>query len=352
MKRFIQILVLGFSSWVASACMDMGSAQPKLNVNYPAAYVVNGESSTMSIINLNTNEVTDLVQLTDKSETHGSGLFLAYPHHIYLNPTQNQIAIADPGVNLTGGHGAAHTSTAKVLILDAIKGQNIKLIELPMMNHNAIYTPDGKEIWTSQMDDDGEVLVYDATTYSLKNTIKVGKEPAEVTFSADGSMAFVANGKDNTISVIHPVSKMVTATIAVEKNPVGAWMGGDNRMYVDNEDGQSVSVIDVKTLKVVETVELGFIPAYAAFHAETKELWVTDPKAGKIHWWKQNSNGKFEHENAFVTAAGAHAIAFKGTTAYVTNQEAASVSVIDLVQHKKIKDIKVGSKPNGIVLKF
>lgn len=352
MKRFIQILVLGLSSWVVLACMDMGSAKPKLNVNYPAAYVVNGESSTMSIINLNTNEVTDLVQLTDMSETHGSGLFLAYPHHIYINPTQNQIAIADPGVNLTGGHGAAHTSTAKVLILDAIKGQNIKLIELPMMNHNAIYTPDGKEIWTSQMDDDGKVLVYDATTYSLKNTIKVGKEPAEVTFSADGSMAFVANGKDNTISAIHPVTKIVTATIMVDKNPVGAWMGGDNRMYVDNEDGQTVSVIDVKTLKVVETVELGFMPGYAAFNAETKELWVTDPNAGKIHWWKQNTNGKFEHENALVTAAGAHAIAFKGTIAYVTNQEVASVSVIDLVQHKKIKDIKVGSKPNGIVLKF
>ncbi len=352
MKRFIQILVIGFVGWGGVSCMNMDSSVPHMNVDYPAAYVVNGESSTLSIINLNTNEVTDLVQLTDNTAAQGSGMFLAYPHHVYINPTQNQIAIADPGVNLAGGHGAAHTSTAKVLILDAVKGQNIKLIELPKMNHNAIYTPDGKEIWTSQMDDDGKILVYDATTYNLKNTIKVGKEPAEVTFSADGSMAFVANGKDNTISVIHPATKMVTATIAVGKNPVGAWMGGDNRMYVDNEDGQTVSVIDVKTLKVVETVELGFMPGYAAFHAETKELWVTDPNAGKIHWWKQNTNGKFEHGNAFITASGAHAIAFKGTIAYVTNQEAASVSVIDLVQHKKIKDIKVGSKPNGIVLKF
>ena len=92
MKHFIQLLVIGVSSWVVSACMDMGSAQPKLNVNYPAAYVVNGESSTLSIINLNTNEVTDLVQLTDgmKGMSHGSGMFLAYPHHIYLNPAQNQ----------------------------------------------------------------------------------------------------------------------------------------------------------------------------------------------------------------------------------------------------------------------
>jgi YVTN family beta-propeller protein len=348
MKRFIQILVVGFGSWAVSSCMDMGSAAPKLNINYPAAYVVNGESSTLSIINLNTNEVTDLVQLTDgmTGMAHGSGMFLAYPHHIYLNPAQNQIAIADPGVNLSGGHGTdpAHKSTAKVLILDAVKGQNIQLIELPMMNHNAIYTPDGKEIWTSQMDEDGRILVYDATTYALKNTIKVGKEPAEITFSADGTVAFVANSGDHTISAVNLATKTVTATISVGKKPVGAWVGGDNRMYVDNEDGQTVSIIDVKTLKVVETVELGFMPAYAAFHAETKELWVTDPTAGKVHWWKQNANGKFVHENALITAMGAHAIAFKGTTAYVT--------VIDVMNHKKIKDIKVGSKPNGIVLKF
>jgi YVTN family beta-propeller protein len=354
MKRFVQILAIGLSSWMVSACMDMGSPERKLNVNYPAAYVVNGQSSTLSIINLTTNEVADLVQLIDTKEgmVSNSGMFLAYPHHIYLNPAQNQIAIADPGVNLSGGHGAAHTSTAKVLILDAVKGQNIKLIELPMMNHNAIYTPDGKEIWTSQMDDDGKVLIYDATTYLLKNTIKVGKEPAEITFSADGSMAFVANSGEHTVSAINPIAKTVTATIAVGKNPVGAWVGGDNRMYVDNEEGQTVSVIDVKTLKVVETVDLGFMPGYAAFHAETKELWVTDPTAGKVHWWKQNGNGNFEHKSTLVTAAGAHAIAFKGTTAYVTNQEAASVSVIDVTTHTKIKDIKVGAKPNGIVLKF
>lgn len=38
-------------------------------------------------------------------------------------------------------------------------------------------------------------------------------------------------------------------------------------------------------------------------------------------------------------------------TAYVTNQEAASVSVVDVMQHKVTKTIAVGKKPNGIVIK-
>ncbi len=358
MKNKTQISVIAISFFIAS-CSKMDNTQPELNINYPAAYVVNGTSSTLSVINLNTNEVASLIQLTSDMSGmvhNGGGKFLQYPHHVYLNPAKNQIAIAAPGMDLSEGHGTAevlaHSGTAKVAVLDAVKGINVKLIDVPEMNHNAIYSPDGKEIWTSQMDAKGKVLVYDANNYTLKNTINVGKEPAEVTFSSDGSMAFVANGMDNTVSVINPNTKTIVATILVGKNPVGAWTGSDNRMYVDNEDGQSVSIIEVKTLKVVETIALGFMPGYAAFNGEMKELWVTDPMSGKVHWWKQDASGKFIKGGSFSTANGAHAIAFKDMTAYVTNQEAASVSVVDMMKHEKIKDIKVGEKPNGIVIKL
>ena len=358
MKNIAQISMVFLSVFIAS-CKNSDITQPSVTINYPAAYVVNGMSSTLSVINLNTNEVANLIQLTDDLSgvgNNGGGKFLQYPHHIYLNPAKNQIAIAAPGMDLSEGHGTAevlaHSGTAKIALLDAVKGINVKLIEVPEMNHNAIYSPDGKEIWTSQMDDKGKVLVYDADNYSLKNTINVGKEPAEVTFSNDGLMAFVANGMDNSVSVINPITKTLIATIIVGKNPVGAWTGSDNRMYVDNEDGQTVSIIDVKTLKVVETVALGFMPGYAAFNGEMKELWVTDQMAGKLHWWKQDVNGKFVKGGSFPTADGAHAIAFNGMTAYISNQEAASVSVIDVMKHEKIKDIKVGEKPNGIVIRL
>jgi hypothetical protein len=353
---YISILTIGFFT---ASCIKTDNAQPTLAINYPAAYVVNGKSSTLSVINLNTNEVATLIQLTDDvsgAVHHGGGKFLQYPHHVYLNPAKNQIAIAAPGMDLSEGHGTsellAHTGGGKIALLDAIKGVNVKLITVPDMNHNAIFSNDGKEIWTSQMDEKGKVLVYDSNTYTLKNTINVGKEPAEVTFSNDGLTAFVANGMDNSVSVINPITKSVTVTIPVGKNPVVAWTGSDNRMYVDNEDGQTVSIIDVKTLKVVETVTLGFMPGYAAFNGEMKELWVTDPMGGKVHWWKQDASGLFMKGGSILTANGAHAIAFRDMIAYVTNQEAASVSMIDVMKHQRIKDIKVGEKPNGIVIRL
>jgi len=52
-----------------------------------------------------------------------------------------------------------------------------------------------------------------------------------------------------------------------------------------------------------------------------------------------------------VVGDGAHAIAFSGDgkTAYITNQMANSVSVIDVASRKVSKTIPVGQKPNGMV---
>lgn len=337
--------------------MDMNTdLHPNNSIDYPAAYIVNGESSTLSVINLNTNEVSANIQLTDDTapqmEGMNMGAFLSYPHHIYINSSKTQIVVAAPGMDLSAGHtGGMAGMNGKIAVLDTQKGVNIRVFNTPAMNHNAVFSPDGKEIWTSQMEDAGKVLVYDALTYVLKNTIAVGIEPAEVTFSSDGTMVFVANGKDNSVTAINPSTKSVVSTIPVGKNPVGAWVGADNRMYVDNEDGQTVSIIDVKTLKVVETIDLGFIPGFVAYNATMKEMWVTDPKGGKVHWWVKDSDGQMIRGGTLVSAPGAHAIAFNNMTAYVTNQEAASVTVVDITQHKLIKTISVGKKPNGIVIK-
>jgi YVTN family beta-propeller protein len=125
-------------------------------------------------------------------------------------------------------------------------------------------------------------------------------------------------------------------------------------MYVDNEEGKTISVVDVSANTVVQTIDLGFMPGSAAHNATKKELWVTDPDNGKVHYWSWDQAGnQWIHAGVFNTAPGAHAVAFMadGNRAYVTNQMTGSVSVINVNDHSKIKDIPVGKKPNGIVIK-
>jgi len=52
------------------------------------------------------------------------------------------------------------------------------------------------------------------------------------------------------------------------------------------------------------------------------------------------------------TGAGAHAIGFNGSYAYVTNQLANTVSVVNPVSHIVVKTLNVGKKPNGIAFKM
>lgn len=328
---------------------DMGM-EDKM-IDYPAAYVVNGESGNLSVIRLSDNKVMETIDLMMEDNQ-----MAMWPHHLSLYSVfdLHRLVVGVPGMDLSAGHsGGMNDMKGRVMVVDAVKGQVIKSVELPVSNHNAIYSPNGKEIWTSQMQPNGKVLVYDAQTYALKNTISVGSGPAEVTFSADGSKAYVANGEDNTVSIIDPSGKVVLATVPVDHEPVGAWVGHDGTMFVDNEEGQTISVLDVASNAITQTIPLGFMPGSASHHPVTGELWVTDPDNGKIHFYKK-AGTQWSKAGTINSGAGAHAIAFTadGNSAYVTNQLAGSVTVIKVNDHSKITDIIVGKKPNGIVLKY
>ena len=346
-KVLVQLCLFIAGLTVITSCTKDKAAAPTTPVNtditYNAAYVINGGSNSISVIDLSKNEVTRTLALSN----------LNFPHHVSLNPLKTQLAIGVPGIDLSMGHGGQMMGMmGKIVIVDAKTGSQTKAIELPMSNHNAAFSPDGNEIWTSQMDTMGKVLVYDASTYSQKTSIEVGKMPAEVTFSKDGMTAFVANGESNTVTAIKVSDKSILSTISVGMGPVGAWQGADNKMYVDNEMDKTISVIDVATLNVEETVPLGFMPGYAAYNGAKTELWVTDADNGKVVYFQRVAS-KWENKGSIVTGAGAHAIAFSkdGMTAYIANQMAGSVSVIDIMNRSKIKDIPVGTKPNGIVIK-
>lgn len=342
-----------------SACNnhDMASMQPtELTITYPAAYVVNAEGNSLSIIDLTTQQVKETISFGSASAGHGSTMNdgIRWPHHIYLSPDGSKLGIGVPGMDLSGGHAGGTTGMmGRVLVINPQTGAVTANQQTPIMNHNAVFSPDGTELWTSQMDENGTVLVYDAATLTLKKTISVGMEPAEVTMSTNGQYAFVANGMSNSVSVIKVTDKSLVKTISVGEDPVGAWPGADGNMYVDNEMGQSVSVINVASLAVTETVQLGFTPGYVAYHPIRNELWVSQAGTGNKVIIFERMNGAWMNHGEVITGLDAHAIAFTkdGTTAYVSNQGAASVSIINVATRTKLKDITVGQKPNGIVLK-
>ena len=316
-----------------------------LNINYPAAYVVNGSSNNVSVIKLSDNTVSETIGLNGAT----------FPHHIYINPAKTKLAVAITATDLSGGH-AGHAGTKpglKVQIIDAVTGMIDKEIALAKMPHNAIFNTIGTELWIGQMDTiQSQVLVYNTSDWTLKNTINVGKGLSEVTFSNDGSMAFACNTMDGTVTLIDANTKMMLTALTVGADPVGAWSASNNNMYVDNEASQTISEISVSSMTVTSSINLGFKPGYVAYHTSSGELWVSDATNGKVVYYTLIS-GVWTIQGNIITGADAHAITFNsdGKKAFITNQGARSVSVIDVASHIVTQTIIVGTKPNGIVIK-
>ncbi|MBN2807821.1 MAG: hypothetical protein JXR22_14280 [Prolixibacteraceae bacterium] len=382
MKNQIKLLVIVFGLVLTLFSCNSDMELDGLSINYNAAYVVNGESNSISVLNLETNTVEKTIDLSSFQNNMSGDMMNMdnlWPHHIYISPDKSKLAIAAPGMDFSGGHNMMNNSSlatsdshsshhaggttgttsnpmqmnGRILIIDAVSGELLKEITLEGMTHNAIFSPNGKEIWTALMMPEGKVKVFDANSYTLLNSINVGQMPAEVTFSDDGLKAYVANGMSNTVTVIDAITKQIIDTINTGAEPVGAWNGMGGMMYVDNEEGQSISMIDQMTNMMTDTLHLGFMPGMAARNYMMNQMWVSDPNDSKIHYWEKTDSG-YVHGGMVNVGSGAHAIVFSNDwkTCYVTNQNDGTVSVIDVETMSEKLKIAVGVKPNGIVLRY
>ena len=134
-----------------------------LNINYPAAYIVNGTSNNISVIKLSDNTVTETISLNGAT----------YPHHIYLNPAKTKLAVAITSTDLSGGH-AGHggmLTGLKVQIIDAALIENIGDSYIYAMT----LAPDGRHVYIGNGGEksDGRLRVWNIAegTVQTANTV-------------------------------------------------------------------------------------------------------------------------------------------------------------------------------------
>ena len=384
------ILCAALSLFIFSSCnKDEGMNNPdKRPVDFDAIYVVNGASNSISVINLTTDKVQKTINIGTLNPMMGGGMMNGtiansnmWPYHISLSPDKSKLAITEPGMDFNRGyemmqntassgspgdiHYQHHNGNStevtsdimqmqgKILILDAITGELLKELTLEGMPYDAIFSPDGKELWTTLMMPQGKVKVFDSESFILLTTISVGNMPAGVTFSDDGKKAFVANGMSGSVTVIDAVTKEIIETIVTSQGTVGAFPGIQGMMYTDNEKDQSISIINTMNNMMSGSIQLGFFPGMVSRNPMMNQLWVSDPDGAKIHFWTQNGAG-YNHGGYVPVGGGAGAMIFSksGKTCYVTNQDDNSVSVVDAAGLKELIKIPVGEKPNGLIIRY
>jgi YVTN family beta-propeller protein len=137
-----------------------------------------------------------------------------------------------------------------------------------------------------------------------------GKMPHEIAVSPDGRQAAVVAYGDKTIDLFDVATRAKLKTIDLTPNegPHGiAWLK-DGRIIVTTERSQSLAVVD--------------------------------PAAGTV-----SASIKTDQQGTHMVA-----VTSDGTTAYTANIQSGTVTVVDLAGGRKLRDIAVGGRPEGIAL--
>jgi YVTN family beta-propeller protein len=170
-------------------------------------------------------------------------------------------------------------------------------------------------------------------------------------------LLIVLNKSDNTASILEAKTGAARATVPVGKGPHEVEVLSDGgTAAVSNygtreEPGRTLTLIDLEKRAAFATIEL---PEGARPHglkalsdgrllvtAEgLKELLIVDPKARRV-----TARVPTAREISHMVAASAD-----GERAYVANIGSGSVTVVDLAEAKKIKDIPTGEGAEGIAI--
>lgn len=93
----------------------------------------------------------------------------------------------------------------------------------------------------------GSVSVLDSTQQRVVATLPVGRKPASMALSPDGTFAYIANSGSNSVTVLDLPQRRAVAVIGVGENPMKAEISPDGAtLVVANSKADSVSLFSVE----------------------------------------------------------------------------------------------------------
>jgi len=228
-------------------------------------YVANTGSGTVSVIGIDpTNTATyQKVIDTNPSVAGVNSISVGSSPSALALGADGSLYVANRGSGTVSVIGTDPTNTAtyqKVIDTDS-NASGVNSISVGSSPSALAVSPDGSRVYVVNSGS-GTVSVIDTPTYRLVDTnpttstvdsIVVGSSPSSVVLSADGSLAYVANGGD-TISVIDTTTNTVTRTVTIDPTAETGGhvvaLGPDGRIYVTDAVDRTVrrlSVVHVNT---------------------------------------------------------------------------------------------------------
>ena len=154
----------------------------------------------------------------------------------------------------------------KLYIVDLKAKQKTDSLPLGGEGYTCLLSPDKKQLYISCWGCD-KVIVFDTWKKRIVREFQVGDNPNEICLSKNGKRLFVANANDNSVSVIDLESTQISETLNAALypgSPSGSTTNGlalsedEKTLFIANADNNCVAVFDIS--KPGQSKSKGFIP--------------------------------------------------------------------------------------------
>ena len=176
--------------------------------------------------------------------------------------------------------------------------------------------------------------------------------PAARAADPDGRL-LVANAGDDTVTVYDQPANTLAATVAVGKAPRGLAVSPDGRKaWVANHGDGTLSVIDLRALKVIKTIRQGQLekPRSLALTPDGRRLLVTSEGSRRLLLIDALKDVVVRSTTTAQPDPRAVALARGGNRAWVAHRAGDSLTILDVPALKTVKTLKVGAGPEGVAL--
>lgn len=290
----------------------------------PFAYITNGGSNNVSVIDTENNIVIATVDVGND------------PFGVAVTPDEKKVYVANMGSN-------------NVSIIDTATNSVEGTIDVGINPRGIAVSQDGTRIYVVNSANNN-VSVIDTSTNNVTATVDVEWTPYGVTVTPDGKKVYVTNGdienENNNLSVIDTVSNSVIATVTVGGTPYGVVVTPDGtKVYVGNLLSNNVSVINTATNTVIATVPVGDSPSGIAITPDGSKVYVTTGSSN-LSVIDTTNNTVTATVNVGNNPFGV-AVTPDGKKVYVTNSDSNNVSVIDAETNNVTATVPVGYNPRA-----
>lgn len=171
-----------------------------------------------------------------------------------------------PDQKIYASHGT------QVNILDAKSGDSVGVIPNTTGVHGIAfangkgYTSNGRL---------NTVTVFDLKTAAVLSQINAGTNPDAIMYDPYTKLVITCNGRSHDLTLIDAATGQVTGTIALDGKPETAVSDEAGKLYVNIEDKNKISCVDLKSQKVEASWPLGAEgPTGLAIDVKTKRLFA------------------------------------------------------------------------------